>query len=261
MLGAAALGLGIGALASWLGASSELASALGVILLVVLVLSLFAAWQRRRALSAGAGGYAAGGSYAGGSFEGGYAAGGSFPRGSFAGGSGAAGSAGPMALTPSFAGSGSAGLAATPAIGPLSASTPSPSVVNAGNTPARIPPELDVAAFVAHAREQFVRLQAAYDRADLAVLREVADTEVFEELRRQIEARRGAPNLTEVQTLDAELLEVVTEPDEYVASIRFRGTVREAVGQDPVAFDEVWTLAKPRDGHSGWLLVGLQTLS
>ena len=89
-------------------------------------------------------------------------------------------------------------------------------------------------------------------------MREVASTEVFEELRRQIDDRHGASNVTEVVQLESDLLEVQTDVDEYTASIRFHGLVREAPGSEPVHFDEVWQLAKPRDGRSGWLLVGIQ---
>ena len=89
-------------------------------------------------------------------------------------------------------------------------------------------------------------------------MREVASTEVFEELRRQIDDRHGASNVTEVVQLESDLLEVQTDVDEYTASIRFHGLVREAPGTEPVHFDEVWQLAKPRDGSSGWLLVGIQ---
>jgi predicted lipid-binding transport protein (Tim44 family) len=120
------------------------------------------------------------------------------------------------------------------------------------------PPGFDAPAFIAQAREQFIRLQAAFDHADLATLREVASTEVFDELRRQIDERHGATNLTEVMSLDTDLVEVQTDVDEYTATIRFHGLVREAPGTEPVRLNELWHLAKPRDGSAGWLLVGIQ---
>ena len=60
--------------------------------------------------------------------------------------------------------------------------------------------------------------------------------------------------------LEAELLDVASEADKYWASVRFSGTVREAPGMQPSAFEEVWNLVKPKDGSSGWLLAGIQQM-
>jgi predicted lipid-binding transport protein (Tim44 family) len=38
--------------------------------------------------------------------------------------------------------------------------------------------------------------------------------------------------------------------------VRFSGTAREGGALEP--FDEVWNLAKPVDGSSGWLIAGIQ---
>ena len=64
----------------------------------------------------------------------------------------------------------------------------------------------------------------------------------------------------QVEGLDAELLEVVTEGPQHWASVRFTGTVREAPGAAPETFSEVWNLVKPADGSSGWLLAGIQQM-
>ena len=81
---------------------------------------------------------------------------------------------------------------------------------------------------------------------------------MFDELRRQIDGRHGATNVTEVMRLETDLVEVQTDVDEYTATIRFHGLVREAPGTEPVHLNELWHLAKPRDGSAGWLLVGIQ---
>ena len=67
-----------------------------------------------------------------------------------------------------------------------------------------------------------------------------------------------ARSATEVVTLAAEVLEVVTEGDRHWASVRFTGTLREGGGATPAPFDEVWNLSKPVDGKTGWLLAGIQ---
>jgi predicted lipid-binding transport protein (Tim44 family) len=39
--------------------------------------------------------------------------------------------------------------------------------------------------------------------------------------------------------------------------VRFTGSLRED-GGNAESFEEVWNLAKPIDGGSGWLLAGIQ---
>ena len=222
MLGAAAVGLGIAALASWMGVSSELASVLGIALIGLLVLALVTAFLRRRQ-------------------------GGAVPAHAHFNRS----TTDRSRFEPTMPAPESV-FAPQPIVSPALAPHLSPELAP------KWPPGFDAPAFIEQAREQFVRLQAAYDHADLATLREVASTEVFDELRRQIDERHGATNVTEVMRLDTDLVEVQTDVDEYTATIRFQGLVREAPGTEPVEFNELWHLAKPRDGSAGWLLVGIQ---
>ena len=67
----------------------------------------------------------------------------------------------------------------------------------------------------------------------------------------------GKTNRTDIDHLDATLLGIETTPTEYLASVRFTGTVRED-GGNPEPLEEVWNLAKPIDGRGGWLLAGIQ---
>lgn len=119
-----------------------------------------------------------------------------------------------------------------------------------------VPPGFDVAGFLRAARENFIRLQMANDSGRLDELREVTTTGMFETLR----ADAGAGQLTDVVTLNADLLEVATENDRHWASVRFSGLVRETPGTEPGSFEEVWNLVKPVDGSSGWLLAGIQQM-
>jgi predicted lipid-binding transport protein (Tim44 family) len=121
----------------------------------------------------------------------------------------------------------------------------------------RYPPGFDPAPFVAQAKQQFRRLQAAYDQGDGASLADVTTPQMQEELFRDLQAR-GAHTPTDVVTLDADVVEVVREGDRYVASVRFHGTLREDGNATPTPFEELWHLVKPVDGSSGWLLAGIQ---
>jgi len=121
----------------------------------------------------------------------------------------------------------------------------------------RTPAGFDAEAFLRGAKTNFIRLQLANDAGQLDQIREFTTEELFAELSRE----RGMPGQqTEVVSLEAELLELATERDRHWASVRFSGLVRETPGSEAVAFAEVWNLAKPVDGSSGWLLAGIQQM-
>ena len=122
---------------------------------------------------------------------------------------------------------------------------------------AQLPPGFDAEGFVKHAKQQFVRLQAAHDTGNRKLLAEVLTPEMLSEVAQDLD-RIGARTPAEVLTLEGEVFDVATEGDRHWASVRFTGTMRESGSTAPVAFDEVWNLTKPSDGSSGWLLAGIQ---
>jgi predicted lipid-binding transport protein (Tim44 family) len=124
-------------------------------------------------------------------------------------------------------------------------------------TTRRFPPGFDAVAFAAEAKRQFMRLQAAYDRADKSLLTDVLTPQMLEEISRDIGAR-GPHVATDVLALDAEVLDVATEGSEHWASVRFKGRTREDGNAGAEPFDEVWNLVKPVNGSSGWRLAGIQ---
>ena len=121
-----------------------------------------------------------------------------------------------------------------------------------------IPAGFDVTGFLRAARTNFNKLQIANDSGDLEAIREVATPEMYEELSGDVRARGGQKQTTDVVSVDADLIELVKEGDTHYAGVRFSGLVREESGTPPQSFSEVWTLVKPADGSSGWLLAGIQ---
>ena len=121
-----------------------------------------------------------------------------------------------------------------------------------------IPAGFDVDGFLRQAKLNFVRLQAAHDTGNIEDIRNFTTPEVFAEIRLQMNERDDAPQQTDVVTLNAELIEVVDEGAQYVASVRFSGAIRETEGAAPEAFEEIWHLSKPADGSRGWAVAGIQ---
>lgn len=120
------------------------------------------------------------------------------------------------------------------------------------------PPGFDADAFAREAKLNFIRLQAAYDAGNLEDIRAFTSPEVFAEVRMQLAERGEAAQVTDVMSIDAEVLEAVDEGDQHVVSVRFTGLVREAPGQEATPLDEIWHLSKPTHGRSGWAIAGIQ---
>jgi predicted lipid-binding transport protein (Tim44 family) len=122
----------------------------------------------------------------------------------------------------------------------------------------RWPAGFDATEFVRHAKLNFVRMQATHDQKDLAAIRDFVTPELYPEIEADVRAVGDNNQQTEVVTLNAEVLDVATEADLYVVSVRFSGLIREAAGEEPQPFNEIWHLEKPVAGGSGWLVAGIQ---
>ena len=121
----------------------------------------------------------------------------------------------------------------------------------------RFPPGFDAAQFAHHAKLNFTKLQTANDNADLSAMRDLMTPELYADVEASIKARGQTTQKTDVVTLNAEVIEVVTEGKMYVASINFSGVIRED-GDAAAPFGETWHLEKPLDGSTGWLISGIQ---
>jgi predicted lipid-binding transport protein (Tim44 family) len=126
-----------------------------------------------------------------------------------------------------------------------------------GTAPA-IPADFDSAGFLRHAKTNFLRMQAAWDKADTQDIREFTTPEMYAELKMQLTERGASANHTDVVTLNAELLGVETVAEEHLASVQFDGMVKEDDNAKAEPFKEIWVLSKPVTGNSGWLLAGIQ---
>ena len=60
--------------------------------------------------------------------------------------------------------------------------------------------------------------------------------------------------------IDAQLLGIEDLGDDYMVSVEFSGMIREEPSSGPSPFREVWNMTKPKSGHSGWLVAGVQAL-
>ena len=157
-----------------------------------------------------------------------------------------------------YAGMGSETVAAPPPS--QAAGFDAPAVAAPSGIAATVPAGFDVAGFLRGAKLNYMKLQIANDQGNLDELREFTSDALFEDLKKDLLARGGEKQQTDILALNADLLEVVTEGDQHWASVRFSGSVRESPGDAPTGFEEVWNLAKPVSGSQGWQLAGIQQM-
>lgn len=129
----------------------------------------------------------------------------------------------------------------------------------ATTTPSRWPADFDAGEFERQALLNFQRVQAANDAGDAATLRDFLTPELYRQLESEMKSAWGTPQKTETVGVTAQVLDVVTENTLYVVSVRFAGEIRENGVLNPL--NEVWHLEKPVDGSSGWRVAGIQQAS
>jgi predicted lipid-binding transport protein (Tim44 family) len=235
MLMGAAAGLGLMALASWLGFGETLATIMLFVLLGLVLMMVFSLFMRRGAARSGA-------------------SGGPQPAYQGAGSGGFGGSAPPMPQP--------AQRSSLEAAGGMRPGSAMDEFLRGGAVnpaqPWGVPAGFDTEGFLGSAKAYYAKLQSAWDSGSLEQLQEFTTNEMFIALTHELRNRTGATK-TEVVTMDATLLGIETLATEHMASVRFTGTLK--VDGEVESVDEVWNLSKPIDGSHGWLLAGIQQLS
>lgn len=126
------------------------------------------------------------------------------------------------------------------------------------------PVGFDADAFLKASKANFLGLQQAWDRADVASLRAMMTDAMLQQIQSELEERErvrpGATSQTDVLMLDAQLLGVEDHDDAYVASVEFSGMSREHAAGGPSPFREVWNITRPKSGEGAWLVAGVQAL-
>jgi predicted lipid-binding transport protein (Tim44 family) len=121
-----------------------------------------------------------------------------------------------------------------------------------------LPAGFDAAGFERIAKMIFIRMQTANDSADLNDLRAFTTPEMFAAVKLELQERANAPQTTDVVRIDAEVLDVVSETERQIVSVRFHGLIREEKDGVAAPFDEIWHLVKPADGSREWAIAGIQ---
>jgi len=136
-----------------------------------------------------------------------------------------------------FAGAGNQPASAPPSLAPGIGAEPA----FGGEPRPNIPVGFDTEGFLRQAKLNFVKLQAVHDSGKLDELREFTSDAMFESIKQDLLQHGAVGQQTDVVTLNAELLEAITEGDTHWASVRFSGMIRENPDAQPEAFEKSGT--------------------
>ena len=134
-----------------------------------------------------------------------------------------------------------------------------------GDTPSwGVPDGFDTVGFLKVSKANFVSLQAAWDRSDIAALRAMMTDGMLEQIKVQLaeceQIQGETANQTDVVMLEARLLGIEEVGPGYLASVEFSGLIREDASAGPNPFREVWNITRAKSGSDGWLVAGVQAL-
>jgi predicted lipid-binding transport protein (Tim44 family) len=116
--------------------------------------------------------------------------------------------------------------------------------------------DFDEMGFLRQAKSTFIRLQAAYDEKNLVDIREFTSPEMFAEIQMQLQERGDEPNVTDVVSVDAQLLDVSEESNATIASVMFDAQIREQQDLPAIRVKEIWHFRK--DGFkTNWAVAGI----
>lgn len=122
-----------------------------------------------------------------------------------------------------------------------------------------IPAGFDAAGFERVARENFAKLQLAWDTGNVVQISDFTTNELFIELTHQLRARGATAQKSEIIDVTAKLLGFTQQGDENVAVVEFNGAMKISGEFEEV--HERWVLVQPARGAGGWLLAGIEQVA
>ena len=120
--------------------------------------------------------------------------------------------------------------------------------------------------FLTGARRSYERLQQAWDKGELADIRELTTDKVFAEIQDQYRARQGE-NRTELKDVRAELLDIKEVDGQLEASVMFDTDMIEHDASAPLMpestrVQEVWHFVRPKSSlRPTWFVDGIQQVT
>jgi len=122
---------------------------------------------------------------------------------------------------------------------------------------ANLPAGVNEADFLRQIKSSFIRMQAAWDKADALDIHSFTTPELYAELRLQLQERGATLNVTDVQTLNAEICATEETTQASFISVKLSGRIKEAPDQVAEDFVEIWHMTKTANANE-WRLAGIE---
>lgn len=122
-----------------------------------------------------------------------------------------------------------------------------------------IPAGFDTAAFERVARENFGKLQQAWDTGNVVQISDFTTNDLFIALTHQLRERGAVAQKSEIIDVSARLLGFTEQGDENIAVVEFSGAMKISGEFEQV--HERWVLVQPSSGSGGWLLAGIEQVA
>lgn len=123
------------------------------------------------------------------------------------------------------------------------------------------PSWFDKDSFMENAKHHFVEVQKAWDAQDMTEIRAYCSPELALALESEMEGMDMAGNFTQVDELRADIVDMATESEYFIVSVRFSGFIIEEQGGFAHAFNEVWHIRRLLEGEGDWQIAGIQQVS
>ena len=124
----------------------------------------------------------------------------------------------------------------------------------------KLPAEVDSQRLLADLRRTFIALQTAWDQGARDDLGRMTTPDMLEDLCAARSAGFGATHLSQVVTLEANLVAFEELNAAQLVCVEFSGLIRESLASSADPFRELWMLSRPKDASEGWRLARHQAL-
>jgi len=130
---------------------------------------------------------------------------------------------------------------------------------------AALRPEIDPKRFIPAAKEIYVRMQKAWDNSDIEDIRKFCTAEIAERIARDM--KQGESNVTEVATLNAEIVDSWIESNLEWVAVNYTAMLREqtldaegsTIEDHAAEVNETWIFQHaPNAEDPTWYLAGIQ---
>ncbi len=139
-------------------------------------------------------------------------------------------------------------------IGQTATQAPFGASMQSGN---QLPDGTEPAAFLRVARQRFNHIQSMNTASNITEIQRYLTPDLYQSMYNDIMSNQDQ-DVAEFSNLNAMLVESATENGQYVASVRFTGTVSEDLNSQPMPFSEIWHFVKPAGSTQDWLVAGIQ---